>query len=309
MRRSILFVRTYGGMTGGHLKVWHYFHHVLSTSDWDARCVFAPESRLDEQCIWWADRDRVLQQFPAQTPDVLLLGGRDWETVDRFAPHLLRAPVINLVQHVRHAEPGTPRYHWLRRPAVRICVSPEVEHAVRKTGIANGPLVQIRSGLDLAELSAAAADTREIDCLILGVKNLTLAGQVAQCLSRAGLRLELVSDTIARGTLLQKLGRARVACVLPNRTEGFYLPALEAMATRTLTICPDCIGNRSFCRDGETCLMPTFEAPALAAAVLQALAMPAEARQRMLESAARVAGEHDLSRERAAFLAVLRQVG
>ena len=41
--------------------------------------------------------------------------------------------------------------------------------------------------------------------------------------------------------------------------EGFYLPALEAMALGSLVICPDCIGNRSFCLPGRNCFRPNYD--------------------------------------------------
>ena len=50
------------------------------------------------------------------------------------------------------------------------------------------------------------------------------------------------------------MARARVTLYLPNRLEGFYIPALEGMALGTLVVCPDSVGNRSYCRDGENCL-------------------------------------------------------
>ena len=50
------------------------------------------------------------------------------------------------------------------------------------------------------------------------------------------------------------MARARVTVLVPNPKEGFYLPALEAMALGTIVVCPDCVGNRSFCVAGRQLL-------------------------------------------------------
>ncbi len=96
--------------------------------------------------------------------------------------------------------------------------------------------------------------------------------------------------------------------LLPNATEGFYLPALEAMALGTLVICPDCVGNRSFCIPDENCLRPTYDEPAIVAAVRAALALPAATTNAMLAAARATAQRHSIQTERAAFLAVLNDL-
>ena len=52
-----------------------------------------------------------------------------------------RKPVVNLIQHVRHACENDPlgRQMLLRHSAIRICVSPEVERAILATGQRAGP--------------------------------------------------------------------------------------------------------------------------------------------------------------------------
>ena len=60
---------------------------------------------------------------------------------------------------------------------------------------------------------------------------------------------------------------------VPNPTEGFFLPALEALALRSVVVCPDVIGNRSFCLDGVNCFRPAFEEEALLGAAEEALGL------------------------------------
>jgi hypothetical protein len=46
------------------------------------------------------------------------------------------------------------------------------------------------------------------------------------------------------------------------------------MAAGCAVICPDALGNRSFCRHGETCLMPQATPQALTLAALSLMAAP-----------------------------------
>ena len=103
------------------------------------------------------------------------------------------------------------------------------------------------------------------------------------------------------------MGRARVSVLVPNPKEGFYLPALEAMAVGTVVVCPDCIGNRSFCLPGENCFRPEHDEDAIVAAAETALREEPgldELRGRALATAQ----AHDIAGERAAFLDILDDV-
>ena len=63
---------------------------------------------------------------------------------------------------------------------------------------------------------------------------------------------------MSRDDFLDSMRRARVTLFLPNEEEGFYLPALEGMALGTIVVCPDCVGNRSFCLPGVNAFRPAF---------------------------------------------------
>ena len=63
------------------------------------------------------------------------------------------------------------------------------------------------------------------------------------------------------------MSRGRLVVLLPLAEEGFYLPALEAMAMGCVVICPDCVGNRAFCVDEVTALVPDHDVAAVEAAV------------------------------------------
>jgi glycosyltransferase involved in cell wall biosynthesis len=79
------------------------------------------------------------------------------------------------------------------------------------------------------------------------------------------------------------------AFVQTSRHEGFCLPALEAMAAGTPVIATDAHGNRDYCVDGESCLMPAATPDAVTAALARAFreeALRDDLARRGLETAA-----------------------
>jgi glycosyltransferase involved in cell wall biosynthesis len=120
--------------------------------------------------------------------------------------------------------------------------------------------------------------------------------------------VRLLTQHRPRDRFLATLGDARVVVVLPNLVEGFCLPALEAMALGAIVVIPDVVGNRSFCIDGVTCLMPEFENDAVVAAAERALASTAPEAERFRSEADRVVAIHTLDNERTAFHSVLARL-
>jgi hypothetical protein len=296
----LLFRRDFHGLTGGHLKVWHYFRHALESRRFVPRVFLTPASERGPGNPWCGGAEPALGAWNPAAAAAGFVAGLDWIDVPDPCP----APVINLVQGVRHATADDPRRRFLARRAVRICVSAEVADAIRGTGEVNGPVHVIPNALDLADLPPAPAD-RDIDVVVAGLKNPALARGVARELVAAGLRVECLMAPLPRPEFLAKLGRARVAVTLPLECEGFFLPALEAMAMGCLVVCPDCVGNRGFCRDGETAFRPAATLDALVAAARAAVAADPAAARALRSAAAAEVERHGLDRERRAFLAIL----
>lgn len=296
---TLLFRRDFQGLTGGHLKVWHYFQHSQSSSRFTPRIHLTPLSTRGADNPWSDVFPGSAAAWEPQAAAALFVAGLDWEAVPDPCP----VPVVNLVQHVRHAHAGDPRRCFLPRRAVRICVSEEVAEAVRGTGEANGPVVAIPNGIDVENIPSAG--TRDVQVLIAGLKNPPFATLLGERLRAAGLDVETVSDLRPRGEFLGHLARARIVVTLPTKDEGFFLPALEAMAAGAIVVCPDCVGNRGFCLDGITCLRPAYTLEAVTAATLQAATLSPAAVAAMLDAAADQARRHGLERERLAFLEIL----
>jgi hypothetical protein len=305
-----LFYRDFRRFTGGDLKVWDYFNHVRATPGWEAYVRFSGESSWDATNPWSGTREHVLPESAELEPDAHFVSGVDWRQIDPAVRPDSPVPVINLVQHVRHACPDDTllRYRFLPHRAVRICVSPEVTRAIEATGTVRGPVFTVPDGVDVAPLERLTADaSRDVDAVILANKQPESGAMVAERLRAPGREVRLLDTRIPRDEVLAGLARARVAVLVPNPKEGFYLPAIEAMALGTLVVCPDCIGNRSYCENGVNCFRPLHDADAIAAAASEALHAGARGEQ-MVERARETAWRHDLAHERAAFQQILSQL-
>jgi hypothetical protein len=299
-RLPLLFRRDFRGLTGGHLKVWHYFRHAAGSARFRPLVYLTPGSVRGPTNPWNGSAPPPLKRWDPDAAGALFLAGLDWEDV----PSSTRTPVVNLIQGMRHALADDPRRRFLSRPAVRICVSPEVAEAIAATGEVNGPILTIPAALDTAEFPPAAVD-RDLDLVVAGLKNPSLAMEIAGHWTRAGVRVVAPVHALDRREYLGLFGRARIVVPLPCEQEGFFLPALEAMAMGALVVCPDCVGNRSFCRNGVTCLRPAYRADEINAAVRTALALPAGVRSVLQAAAAEEVRRHAVERERSAFLRIL----
>lgn len=300
--RVLLFHRDYRGLTGGHLKVRHYFSHAEHSARFRPRIYFTPGSVRGPENPWYGISPPPLAAWRPAEAVVLFVAGLDWEAVPDPSP----APVVNLIQHVRHAHAGDARRPFLARPAVRICVSQEVADAIAETGAVNGPIHVIPNGIDLENIPSAAE--RDIPILIAGLKNPPFAALVAARLADMGMTAEVTNAMLPRREFLERLSRARVAVTLPNHEEGFYLPALEAMAAGAIVVCPDCTGNRGFCRDLETAFRPRYALDDVVAACLAAVTQAPGDAATMRAAAVAETRNHGLAAERLAFLRILDAV-
>lgn len=305
----VLFRRDYHGFSGGHLKLRDYFDHTSRLHGFRPEIHFTAESRWDAGNPWAADRDRLAvsgqlrSRWDVTDADILFVEGLDWPAI----PEDNRLPVINLVQGVRHADPHDPRYAFLGRPAVRICVSDEVAWALQDTKRVNGPIHTIRACLDWSQLPPEPR-SKDISLVIAGLKQPDLAAQLSRRLDTSGIRNLCLTTQLPRADFLDILARAQTAVLLPLAREGFYLPALEAMALGTLVICPDCIGNRGFCRDRITCLCPEFTADAIEAAVTEASRLSRDEVFALLASARRQPAAHALEQECGSYHRILSNI-
>ncbi len=313
--KRVLFHRAYYGFTGGHLKFWDYYNHVRGSGDHIPLISFSDDSVWDSTNPWLQERASVVPDWRAADADVLFLAGTDWLVLDGQQRDRPPCPVINFIQGVRHARPQDVRHQFLQHPAIRICASGEIASALKSLGTVRGPIFTIVYGLDTRSFPEPLPDSeRPVDLLILGSKQPAMGERVSEYFMQqtrggaplAGRRIEAVNSTIPREAFLEKLSQARTTVFLPSWEEGFFLPALEGMALGSLIVCPDCVGNRTFCLPDENCLRPAFTEEAVVQATERAIHLSPDRRSALLANALAMARTHGMETERQSFLQILR---
>ena len=296
---DMLFVRDFAGFTGGHLKFADYIGHTMASGL--VRPVFyqTAQSRSvpgnifnDHHC----PTIDVLRPFSAY-----FVAGTDWFILDRASIDPHGAPVINLIQDFRHADSQHPLFTSLRRPALRICVGAALADAVRDR--ANGEVYVIESGVEVTSVP----DPHPLDgtprILVAGLKNRKVARDLA-ALFDGHAEVDLITEQLPRPVFLARMAKATVCVLLPFEREGFFMPPLEAMALGRGVVTPDCGGNRGYCRPGENCLMPGYDAHTLAAAALTLIHDGARL-ERLAGAGRKTVAEHSIEHERNAYHTIL----
>lgn len=303
--KKVLFFRNFKAFTGGHLKVWHYFNHLRESSQYKPYISFTNDTLWDKTNPWLPIKDELLSLKQGEKPDIAFIAGLDWLRWEEKQ----NIPIINLIQHVRHADPKQPLFSFLKNKAIRICVSEQVADALIQTKQVNGPIFTIPNGVDKSKLPDLLPLTeKRTAVLIAGIKNKALAKSLHEYLERSGIDSQLLVEHMHRDAYLTYVNQARITVFLPNKTEGFYLPALEGMALGTLVICPDCEGNRSFCLPDVNCIQPSYSFEALVDVINRVLCMDSHERGALLSNALLMVDQYTMERERHKFLNTIDQV-
>lgn len=305
--RLVLFHRKFRRFHGGHLKVWDYFNHALATPGFDVRILFDESTSWDASNPWSDARDRVVTSLDNVEPDMLFIAGRDWQRLEGMGLLDRGLPILNLIQHIRHADDWSIQSRYLHRKAIRICVSEEVADALKSAG-SEGPTIVIPNSVDLPILEGVDGNERPVDVFIAGPKQPVMARRLHELLEPTQLRIQTITDHVEREMFLNAMREARVTVFLPNEEEGFYLPALEGMALGTIVVCPDCVGNRSFCIPGVSAFRPNYSFDAITEAAQHALALSKAEQFALRNGARRVALDHAPEAERAAFARILLKI-
>ena len=171
--------------------------------------------------------------------------------------------------------------------------------------MANGPTFTISNGLSIPSVSIEKTDY----IFIAGFKNPSLASAIGHHIDEP-----CQTTYLGREVFLKRMAAARIVVLLPHETEGFFLPALEAMSLAEIVVVPDCVGNRSFCidigREGGNCLMPSYDLASILDAIKQARALLNDASRldRLRHNMIQTLHQHRLERERDEFLELMLQV-
>lgn len=301
----MLFHRDFLAYTGGHGKVWDYFRHALALG-LDARVYLTARSLRDGSNPWMSMPERIIREWTPEAADLLFVAGMDWQALPA-TPRL--PPVANLISHVRHAvdDPALPLRGFLSRRAHRICLSQPIADAILATGEVNGPVSVTPAAIDLPCMTPAPLDQRVPKVLILATKQRSIGVDLHDALAHLGIGSRLLLDDIPIDAYFAALAGASLVVCLPHATEGFYLPALEAMGLGTPVVVPDCVGNREYAVDGVNCLMPALALPELLAATTR-LWNDRALSWRLAQEGIITASRYTQNRERAAFASILESL-
>ncbi|MGH6615551.1 glycosyltransferase [Sphingomonas sp.] len=296
----MLFIREVRRPTGGNIKVRDYFGHAAAHPGIDATVWFPPGSNHQSNDIWAG----LPADHLAATPDMsgisfVCINGKDWPLLP---DDTAAAEIIHFVQHPGYlADPVLRGY--LERPARRICTTPILADQIAP--VANGPIHVVPIGLHPA-CAAAHRPRKRHRITILGAKQPEFAARLDKRLRALGHEPELLDGRWRPHAEQVGIIRATdVLVALPNRVEGFYLPALEGMAAGCIVICSDVAGTYGHCIAAETCLQPPFgDLDAHVRAVLRAID-DRGLRARLIRNGREMASRHSMPAERRAFHAVL----
>jgi len=302
----LLLVRHFRRPTGGNIKLRDYFLHAASHPAIDADMWFASGAQSAESDIWSEVDPRHLVRDPCFADyRFICVNGKDWPLLPADTGP---SEIIHFVQHAGYLDDPVLR-GYLARPAYRLCTTAALRDAIAP--VANGPVTHVPIGV-ADGFFAEARQAREVKVAIIGSKQPVFAMELAGRLRLLGLAPVVIGDSWLPHKDMAALFRsAEILVALPLPTEGFFLPALEAMAAGCVVVTNDAVGNRGHCIAGETCLQPPRgDIDAHVAAIVEAL-NDAELRRHLVEGGRRVAAPHSMAAERAAFHeflnAILRQ--
>jgi glycosyltransferase involved in cell wall biosynthesis len=312
IKQKVLFCRNFRRFKGCHLTFWNYYNHVRSSAIHQPFIHFSEKTVWSPENPWYHEKNSVLKSFDPRGADILILGSRDWEALNADERDNFPVPIVNLILHIRHVEPGDRRHPFLKHKAIRICTSRQMAAAFQKSGVVNGPLFINPHGIDISQLPPGSADEkRDIDILIAGLKQPRLALELKKRLKWSfhffGKRVEVLTTLMPRALFLEKMGRARITVFLPNPTEGFYRPPMEGMAMGTLVVCPDFSGNDELCQDRFNGLRPAYSAREIVRAIREALRLTPADNRAILQNARETLKKHSMEAERQRFLNILNE--
>lgn len=322
-KRRILFYRKWidanGGTSGGQLKVRDAFEHFQFSNNFESYVYFNPSNVWDPNSgnVWNKYRHVGLDHWEIKPTDVLFFSGTDWEIL----PEKMRAncpvPIINIA-HPRHANASDKRNQYLKYPAIRIIKSQIGYNILKNYGI-NGPAFVIPDAIDFKTLPEIN-NNPPIDILIVALKNQSLGIKLYKKMTsilnlkfrKYKISLQIPPALPTRTDFLNLLNNAKTTVFLPlteeRGFEGFYLPALEAMALKKLVICPNVIGNSDFCIPNITCLQPEYNIDAILKYIEQSILMKDVERRRIINNGYQKSLEHDIIYERNSYLNILNNI-
>ncbi len=303
--QKILFLRNFKEIKkvkGHHIKVRDYYLHCLHHPQLDPYLYFTPESIYQDSELWVdVPREKIVREIQLDLYNLIFVSGKDWTLLPEI-PNGKK--IISIVHAVKIADADKVLFPFLSRPAFRICVSPEVLAAISLHAV--GESVVINNGVPM-DLFRPGPERKQRSMLIWAKKNPALGKRLYRELAKRGLDAALLIDFLPREEFARRLGESDVFIALPGQREGFYLPALEGMASGCAVICSDNVGNRGFCMHGETCLMPKYDDLEQHLAMIETLLAQTELKEKIRRAGMETARGYSLQNERDRFYRFLEK--
>ena len=219
-------------------------------------------------------------------------------------------PIMRLLQGFRAMERDRPLYDRQCDRVITISVSQGLGQAFRAL-CPNSLNRVIPNAVDAAEIARITDGERKQDILtIFGYKNPRLAEEIQRRLAGSvSIPVHMLSSFTTRERFLAALAQSAYALLMPQPSEGFYLPVLEAFATNTLVVCPDARGNRDTLRDGYNGVMPPYGAQEIVVGVKRLLNANLAEKSRWLRNARTTVAAHTPEIERGHFRRLIDESG
>lgn len=263
-KKNVSFIRHYNGYTGGHQKVRDYMQHFADLS-WQPNLFLQGQSTIMPDLFTDISGVNYQPSYDPTNADLVFLAGMDWNAF--LALGIKDKTVVNLIQHVRHADTNEPLFEFLAQPAIRICVSESVRQAILPH--ANGPVYTIPMGHKI-ELG----DTKKSnDIYILANKQPELGRRLALYFKEQQLSVICHDQYVEKHTVLTAMASSHISVTLPHKTEGFYLPGIEAMALSDIAVVPDCVASVEYTGRFNNALRCELSYEAIVNAVTKATAL------------------------------------
>ncbi len=267
--RSMLFVMPTSKIGGGNVKIIHYLSHARSLGLRVGLWVTQDSDPVD-----WPPQ--AISDIHIKTPTTL----EDWDTIfftwapdwpqiyQRLSRPVPEQYIIHIIQHIRHINPdfinGYALHLLQTKSFSRICVSPEVSEAIIPYIRSSTILKTIPNVIDTRIFHKKkywSPPSRPLKVLYANWKN-TFGNQIRDhwqsTYKTKTITFESIDSPLSQQEFARQMRTSDIFIGTPNATEGFYLAPLEAMASEVAVICPDVVGNRSFCLKDITCLMPAY---------------------------------------------------
>lgn len=308
--KTVLFYQHFGikgVVRGAHHKTFDFYHHIKSYSDYKPVIFFDEESVWDENLPWFRlfDKMPTLKNLKTE-PDILFLNsGKDWIKYEKHMSIPESIPIISPVNNFRAVNSSHKSFEFLSRKAIRLCPSCELFDAVNNHPNTNGKSIYLPNGVGIFSDAIILKTNKTTDLLIVGNKNPIMAQELYSQIKYLNIKIKVIDSWISKKHFQVELAKSYISVHLPKKIEEHYIPGVEAMMLESLVIIPDCIGNRSYSRPLNTCIIADYSLEGMIVAIKKMLALDEKTKKQMLENAIQESNKFLLSNEKSVLLEML----